>query len=182
MTAAGRRALSQAAALILIVVGLFALFEGPVRGLEAILLGSALRRLPGAGDIIVVGSSIIMFPDGRPFVRAVLLPSCSSFAPLLAMLVLWPLVPAGQRRRRAVKAMGAGMTVIVAGNFLRLLSSLAAGRWLGDAALVAFHDTVGAAFSYVYVVAGLLVGLRTMLPASSPGPDRARLVPAEVAS
>ena len=170
MTAAGRAALTRAVGLVLGIVVLFSLIQEPFRLLEARLLGAMLRALPRTGEVVVVGPSVVVFPEGEVYIRAVLLPSCSSLAPVLAMAVLWPLAPRGQRLRRGVRAVGLAAVVIAVGNLLRLLLSLLAGRWFGVGALVAFHDSVGAAFSYVYVIVGLLVGLRTLLAPSPPDP------------
>lgn len=178
MTAAGRSALTRAVGLVLGVVVLFSLIQGPVRQLEASLLGVMLRALPGTGEVVVVGPSVVVFPEGEVYIRAILLPSCSSLAPVLAMAVLWPLAPRRQRLRRGARAVGLAAVVIAVGNLTRLLLSLLAGRWFGVGALVAFHDSVGAAFSYVYVIVGLLVGLRTLLAPSpaDPAPSAAPVV------
>lgn len=172
MTVVGRKALLQAVGLMLAIVGLFGGFGRVFRQLETDLLGAVLDKLPGGGPVFVYDSSLVVVPEGKSFIRAVVLPSCSALGPVLAMSVLWLLARQYGRRGKAFEALVRASTVIFVGNFLRLLLSLVAGSWFGRSVLIAFHDTVAAAFGFVYVMAGLLVGLRVLLredhPAGTP--------------
>ena len=163
MTEIGRRALVQAVGLMLVIVGVFGWLGRPFRQFETDLLGWVLRRLPGGGPVFVYDSSLVVVPRGQDFIRAVVLPSCSALGPVLAMSVLWLLARRYGRSGKAFEALVLASAVIFAGNFLRLSLSLVAGSWFGRSVLIAFHDTVASAFGFVYVMAGLLVGLRVLL-------------------
>jgi exosortase/archaeosortase family protein len=100
--------------------------------------------------------------DGELF-AAVLTPSCSSLATLLALAGLMVLRPPGTRRRGADQS-AAALIVVFAGNIIRIAASVAVGLVDGVASQVLFHDWVGSLFGFAYTLGGFLLMLYFLLP------------------
>jgi exosortase/archaeosortase family protein len=100
--------------------------------------------------------------DGELF-AAVLTPSCSSLASLLALAGLMVLRPPGPRRRLAA-AVGVALVLVFAGNIIRIAASVAVGLVAGSSSQVLFHDWVGSLFGFAYTLGGFLVMLYFLLP------------------
>jgi exosortase/archaeosortase family protein len=100
--------------------------------------------------------------DGQLF-AAVLTPSCSSLATLLALAGLLVLRPPGTRRRLAGAATAA-LVVVFAGNIIRIAASVAVGLAAGSTSQVLFHDWVGSLFGFAYTLGGFLLMLFFLLP------------------
>jgi exosortase/archaeosortase family protein len=157
----GHVAIRVGLTLVGILVG-FAALQSPVRRLEA-EVAAAIAGFVTRDDLTVVGFDVFVFPSQGGFFRAVLTPSCSSLASILAISTLGWLAPGYSRPRRFAALLVAVMVIIV-GNMLRLSGSLAAGVWLGRIGLVAFHDVVGGTLTFVYILGGYLLMLRILLP------------------
>jgi exosortase/archaeosortase family protein len=100
--------------------------------------------------------------DGELF-AAVLTPSCSSLASLLALAGLLVLRPPGPRRR-LIAAVGAALVLVFAGNIIRIAASVAVGLVAGSSSQVLFHDWVGSLFGFAYTLGGFLLMLYFLLP------------------
>ena len=100
--------------------------------------------------------------DGELF-AAVLTPTCSSLAALLAQAGLMVLRPPGPRRRLAA-AVGVALVLVFAGNIVRIAASVAVGLVAGSSSQVLFHDWVGSLFGFAYTLGGFLVMLYFLLP------------------
>jgi exosortase/archaeosortase family protein len=118
-----------------------------------------LQVIPGT-------SSIAVFPTAvGPFV-AVLLPSCSSLASLLAIGFLAGFVPRGRPGRR-ITALGCALVCVLVGNVLRIAASIGVGLIYGTPSLVLFHDLAGSMFAFAYTLGGYLLMLFLLLPAGT---------------
>jgi len=122
--------------------------------LHLVRLSGATRNSPTS---IAVHSA-----DGQLF-AAVLTPSCSSLATLLALAGLLVLRPPGTRRRLAGAA-AAALALVFAGNVIRIAASVAVGLAAGSTSQVLFHDWVGSLFGFAYTLGGFLVMLFFLLP------------------
>lgn len=147
---------------LVFVLGAFAALQGPVRRLEASVAASITEWLTG-GNLPVFGVDILVFPQNDSFFIAVLTPSCSSLAAVLAMSTLGWLAP-DRRRPRRLGALLLASGVIIVGNMVRLVGSLAVGVWFGRIGLIAFHDVVGGTLTFVYILGGYLLMLWALLP------------------
>ena len=165
---------------VLITVG-FALLQQPVRALE-------MRGAVGVLDLLGLGdhfrladTSAVVLPPGGLLFRAELTPSCSSLASVLAIVSLGVLLPKAPALRRT-GAVGAAVATIIVGNLLRILLSLAVGLLAGESSLVLFHNVVGAAFTFLYVVGGYILMLVLLLPRSPAHASPTREVAVHVAA
>lgn len=119
-------------------------------------------RLLGARRINTVGTnSIQVFPTGQSPFRAVVTPSCSALASLIALSCLGSLMTTSTRRLGAVVA---AIITVAAGNILRISLSIAVGLVAGRRSLVLFHDWVGGLFTFVYTLGGFVLMLFLLLP------------------
>jgi exosortase/archaeosortase family protein len=146
----------------------FVVFQGWFREVETQLANIVLQALPGDDHTRLSSqASIIVFPlNDSPF-RAVITPSCSSLASVLAIGCLASVGMPSSRRR--VIGTVAALLVVVVGNVLRIATSIAAGTLAGRASLVLFHDWVGGVMTLVYTVGGYVLLLWLLLPAVRPG-------------
>lgn len=147
---------------LLVTLG-FALLQEPVRVAEMTLAAATLDSLGAGEHLRLLGSSVAVLPPGRTLFLAVLTPSCSSLASVLAVLSLGVLLPKAPTGRRVVAVLAAAATVVI-GNLVRILLSLVVGLLAGRASLVLFHDVAGAAFTFLYVLAGYVLMLTLLLP------------------
>jgi exosortase/archaeosortase family protein len=148
-----------------VAVSGFALLQGPSRQLEAQASTSLLRAAGARGVFAGSGDSILVLPSGRPAFRAVVTPACSALSSVLCIVCLASFAP---RRRRWAWARGllCATTVVVAGNIVRIATSVAVGLLAGRASLVLFHDLVGSAFAFAYTLGGYVLFLYLLLPAN----------------
>lgn len=155
----------RAIAAITLSLGAFGLLIEAVRHVEAVLCVRLLGLL-GIDQLVVVGPGAVMvLPDSAShgvFVATVTR-GCSSLGSILAGLVMVCLVLVGPTSRR-VRAALLVVAVVFVANVLRISLALAVGVWLGDVALVLFHNWVAALFAFFYVLFALVAALSIMLP------------------
>jgi carbamoyl-phosphate synthase large subunit len=169
MRARRRAAFGRVAAVVVGTVGGFAFLQLFIRRFETYAATVAIHALGISRAHALPPTSIQVFPhDAAPF-RAVITPSCSSAASIVALACLAALAPrhAGARRLTAL-LLAAG--VVVAGNIVRIASSVGIGVVAGRGSLVLFHDWVGSAFTFAYTLGGFVLMLFFQLPEV----DRAR--------
>ncbi len=160
--------LIQPVAVVAVVLATFALFNDAFRQGETAAAADLLHLLGVAPRAVQIrpGSSLAVYPTGSGPFLAIVTPSCSSLASLLAVTFLAVFVPPRFRRRRFL-ALGAALVVIVAGNVLRIAGSIAIGLVSGTGSLVLFHDWVGSLFAFAYTLGGFLLMLMVLLPGRS---------------
>ncbi len=158
----------QPIAVVVLVMVAFVLGNARFREFEATAATALLHLfeiVPAHRLQVIPGtSSIAVFPMAvGPFV-AVLLPSCSSLASLLAIGFLAGFVPRGQPGRR-IAALGCALICVLVGNVLRIAASIGVGLIYGTPSLILFHDLAGSAFAFAYTLGGYLLMLFLLLPA-----------------
>jgi exosortase/archaeosortase family protein len=168
VTATRRAVAVRLLALLGAVFVIFAGFQEPVRHVEAVITAGITTWISGASTFVVEGI-IVVRPVDQAFFVALLTPSCSVLASSVSLALLGSVASAGDRKRRAV-AVGASVTVVVIGNFVRLSGSLIAGVAGGSGSLVLFHDTVGSVLTYGYILGGYVLMLWILLPAERRDP------------
>lgn len=152
------------------IIVAFVWLQEPIRLLET-RITVALTNLGPGQDVLLAGTRIIVFPDTSSFFVAILTPSCSALAAVLAILTLSRVTPRSPTPRKAL-AVSAALAVVVGGNFARLVGSVVVGRWAGRGSLVLFHDVVGGILTFVYILAGYVLMLWLLLPAErAPEPE-----------
>lgn len=155
-------------AVVAVVLVAFALFNDAFRQGEAAAAADLLHLLGVAPDAVQVrpDSSLAVYPAGSGPFLAIITPSCSSLASLLAVTFLAIFLPPRSRRRRFL-ALGCALVLVVAGNVLRIAGSIAIGLVSGTGSLVLFHDWVGSLFAFAYTLGGFLLMLVVLLPRSA---------------
>jgi exosortase/archaeosortase family protein len=169
MRARRRAAFVRVAAVIAGTIGGFAFLQLFVRRFETYAATAAIHALGIPRAHVLPPTSIQVFPhDATPF-RAVITPSCSSAASIVALTCLALLAPrhAGARR---ITSLLLAVSVVLAGNIARIASSIGVGVVAGRSSLVLFHDWVGSAFTFAYTLGGFVLMLFFQLPEV----DRAR--------
>jgi carbamoyl-phosphate synthase large subunit len=164
MTAA-TKSLAQ---LVLLVVGAFVAFillQHLARDGETWLATWLTAHLTG-GSVDSTGSLIYVRPAHHRAFSALVSPSCSSLASVLALGCLAAVTPHPSVPRR-LAAVGLAIAVVVAGNLVRIAASISIGLAAGSSSLVLFHDWVGSMFGFAYTVGGYLLMLWALLPASA---------------
>jgi exosortase/archaeosortase family protein len=146
-------------------VGFVALIN-PWRHAEA---GTVVRSLRNVGIHRVYGSygnKVLVIPrGGRPFI-AVISPSCSALAAVLAFGAIALLLFEGPVRRRFGAFLAAAGLVVVC-NLIRIGLSIVVGIESDAHGLVVFHDWVGTAFGLLYVLGGFTAFLFLLLPSNA---------------
>ena len=170
------RRLSIATALglsLLIAFGGFALFTGPLRELEELLVVSLLGE---GAPVAVVNDHVfqVLAPDEDAF-RASLTPYCSALIPILALAAISLCVLRGSPVRRFFAFVVAAALVLL-GNVLRITGSLWIGMETGPGGLVLFHDWVGTLFALTYTLVGFFLMLYLILPSATAKIPRAARV------
>jgi len=169
-----RRALLRVGLIVVVCVGGFVMFQHAARSLETHAAERVVRMVGGSKRSFVLDStSIVVVPFHGQAFRAIVTPSCSSIASVLAIACLSTLAPPAPRRRRVV-AISAAIATVALGNISRIAASVVAGLFMGRSSLVLFHDWVGGIMTYVYTLGGFIVFLYILLP------DRRRAAPAAV--
>lgn len=156
---------------IVVVLVAFALFNDVFRQAETAAAAELLHLLgvPEGAVQVRPDSSLAVFPASTGPFLAIVTPSCSALASLLAVASLALFVPPRFRRRRLV-AVGCALLVVVVGNVARIAGSIAVGLAQGTSSLVLFHDWVGSLFAFTYTLGGYLLMLVILLPRGTPGP------------
>lgn len=150
-------------ALLGFVLVTFALLQEPVREAET-RAATGLLRAAGIDGVEVVSQSTVAVSSVRGSFRAIVSPSCSALASLLALVCLASLAP-GYPAGRKLAAGAAAVSAVVVGNLLRIAASLAVGVSAGGSTLVLFHDSIGNVFSFGYTLGGYILMLWVLLPA-----------------
>ena len=145
------------------VFGGFWLCEKAARHAE-MLASVGMMRLFGAANVAAAGPSGILVDPAHhdPFI-AVITPSCSSLASVLAISCLAFLARSYPLGRR-ILAVSAAIGSVVIGNILRIVGSIGVGLISGRSSLVLFHDWVGSIFGLAYTLFGYLIMLYILLP------------------
>ncbi|HVT78601.1 MAG TPA: exosortase/archaeosortase family protein [Acidimicrobiales bacterium] len=173
MRARRRAAFGRVAAVVAGTVGGFAFVQLFVRRAETYAATAAVHALGITRAHVVPPTSIQVFPhDTAPF-RAIITPSCSSAASIVALACLATLAPRHAGGRRFTSLLLA-VSVVVVGNIVRIASSIGIGVVAGRASLVLFHDWVGSAFTFAYTLGGFVLMLFFQLPSRRPEVDVAR--------
>ena len=108
-------------------------------------------------------AEILVRPLHGPAFLAIITPSCSATASILAIGCLASLAPRLGRGRRLV-ATSVALGTVAIGNILRISLSVLAGVRAGVASLVLFHDWVGGVMTFVYTLGGYVLLLYVLLP------------------
>jgi exosortase/archaeosortase family protein len=142
----------------------FALCQAWYRTVEARASVWFARRFVASRHVLVVphGKISVVPVHGLPFI-AVITPSCSATASILAIGCLASLTPRFGRLRRVV-ATGVSLATVAGGNVLRISLSVLAGVHAGISTLVLFHDWVGGVMTFVYTLGGYVLLLFLLLP------------------
>lgn len=145
-----------------LIVVAFVLLQEPVRQAET-RAATWLLQLGGMSGVrLSSGSSVVVLSSQGSF-QAIVTPSCSSLASVLAIACLSTLAP-GYGGWRKLAASTAAIATVALGNVLRIAASLAVGLWAGRSSLVLFHDSIGNVFSFAYTLGGYILMLWLLLP------------------
>lgn len=159
---APRIAAVTAAAGAIFVVG-----QTPFRHAEALAVAGCVRSLGFGGVLSVQGSQLLLSGSGQLF-WVDITPSCSSLAPALAIAMIAMMLSAGNPKSGRLLAGTAGVAGIIAGNLLRIGSSVIVGLLAGRVSLVLFHNWVGSVFGFAYTVGGFVLTLEILLRRRKP--------------
>lgn len=147
-----------------VVIGFF-VFEHPVRVVETATVAETLRLLGARAEIpLIDGTQMLVEPHGHAAFWVIVLPSCSSLGPILALLALSTFLRRRPGGYPVPLAVGVACLSVFAGNLVRIGSSVAVGLVAGRASLVLFHNWVGSVFGFGYVLFGFVVMLWLVLP------------------
>jgi exosortase/archaeosortase family protein len=138
----------------------FVLLQEVGRNLETAAAVGVLHLVGATQVFVATSTSILVVPSNEPAFRAVVTPTCSALAPLLALICLASLLP----RRRVMLPLLVAMTVVVGGNIVRIAASVGVGVVAGRSSLVLFHDWVGSVFAFAYTLGGFVLMLLMLLP------------------
>ena len=164
MNPRARHALLRVALILTVSIVGFVVFQHAARSLETHTAALLVRAVGGhKRSFVLASTSIVVVPFHGQAFRAVVTPSCSSIASVLAITCLSTLAPPAPRRRRAL-AVGAAIATVALGNITRIAASVIVGLFAGRSSLVLFHDWVGGIMTYVYTLGGFIVFLYLLLP------------------
>jgi exosortase/archaeosortase family protein len=152
---------------VLVAGGGFVVFQAPARHLEARAAAGVLRLAGNRSVFMSSASAIQVVPGSHAPFRAIVTPTCSSLASALAIGCLASLAVRRPRARRLF-ATTAAIGTVVAGNILRIASSVAIGLLAGRPSLILFHDWVGSVFGFAYTLGGYVLLLVLLLPSHRP--------------
>jgi exosortase/archaeosortase family protein len=174
VTDSARYALPRSLATLVASFAGFFLLQHPARVLESHAVAGLLALVAAHGTHVVLGTYVDVEPSGHGLLLASLTPACSSLAAVLAITCIASVSRAGTRSRRLL-ALGVALSVIIAGNVLRMAAVLAVGLVAGRSVLVLFHDWVAGMFTFAYVLGGYVLFLTLVLPdrrpTSAPAPE-----------
>ena len=163
-------------AIVTVGIGLlFAVLQVPFRHLE-VLAATGLCHLFGfTGIRDPIESYMLIQPSGHAPFWVDIAPTCSSLASILSFVGLATFVSPRARRStsslRFWSAVAAASALLFVGNLLRIVLSMLVGLVAGRISLVLFHDWVGSVFGFASLLAGWILLLWLILPAT---PDRRR--------
>jgi len=122
-----------AIAVIAVVLTAFAFLIDPFRRFETASAAYLLHLLGAAPHMVQVrpNSALAVYPHGVSPFLAVVTPSCSSLSSVLAVASL-AMFTSRQLRQRRFLALGCALLCVVAGNILRIASSIAIGLIAGQ--------------------------------------------------
>jgi exosortase/archaeosortase family protein len=143
-----------------VVVG-FLLLQEPFRQAETELAAAILSLFAADHVEVVLKYSIQVFPADHDAFRAEITPSCSSLASLLVLACLGMLSPRLPGRHFAIAA---ALAAVAVANVIRVVASVGVGLLAGRSSLVLFHDWVGSAFTFLYIVGGYMLMVYLLLP------------------
>ncbi len=141
----------------------FDLLLSPWRVLEADGVSRALQYLGVSGVQSGFGNAMLVVPSQGPAFLAVISPSCSALAAVLAFAAIAAFLVSGSVRRRLLAFVGAASLVMVA-NVGRISASLWFGLNFGRSGLVTFHDWVGTLIGIVGILVAFTLFLFLLLP------------------
>jgi len=143
----------------------FILCEAWYRSLEARLSIDVVRYFQGhqSATLGSIPHSIAVRPDHGSGFLAIITPSCSATASILAIGCLASLSPRFGRLRRLIATVVA-ITAVAMGNIARIALSIIVGVHRGISSLVLFHDWVGGVMTFVYTLGGYVLMLVVLLP------------------
>jgi exosortase/archaeosortase family protein len=158
-----------------VIVGFF-LLEHPMRVVETATVAETLRLLGARAEIpLIDGTQMLVEPHGHAAFWVIVLPSCSSLGPILALVALSTFLRRRPGGYPVPLAVGVACLSVFAGNLVRIGSSVAVGLFAGRASLVLFHNWVGSVFGFGYVLFGFVAMLWLVLPRRERSPGGAGL-------
>jgi exosortase/archaeosortase family protein len=148
---------------VAVAVGGFYLLQQPWRKVELRTVVTVLSIIGVNGANHVYGTSVLVAPaHDAPFL-AVVTPSCSALAALLAFATIAAFLVPGPPKRRLLAAAAAGALVLVV-NVGRIALSLGVGTHFGSHAMVVAHDWIGTLLGLFAVLAGFTLFMFLLLP------------------
>jgi exosortase/archaeosortase family protein len=153
-----RVAAFTAAAGVVFVVG-----QTAFRHWEALAVAGGVRLLGFHGVLTVSGGSILLSPKSGGLFWVDITPSCSSLGPALAITLIAVVLSSGSPRSDRLLASVAGVASAIAGNLVRIGSSVIVGLLAGPVSLVLFHDWVGSIFGFAYTIGGFVLVVSILL-------------------
>jgi exosortase/archaeosortase family protein len=143
----------------------FALCQHWYRTVEARLSVALVNHLVSGhhAAVATIPTEIAVRPHHGLAFFAIITPSCSATASILAIAALASLSPRFGRLRRLV-ATAAALVAVAAGNVARISLSVVVGVHSGISSLVLFHDWVGGVMTFVYTLGGYVLLLFILLP------------------
>jgi carbamoyl-phosphate synthase large subunit len=166
LTAPGTSPSRSAARLVLLTAAMgaaFVLGQAPFRYWEALTVAAGVRSLGFDGVLSVQGGQILLSPGSGSMFWVDITPSCSSLGPALAITLVVIVISAGRPASDRWLAGIAGVVGIIAGNFVRIGSSVIVGLLAGRVSLVLFHDWVGSVFGFAYTIGGFVFAISVLL-------------------
>jgi exosortase/archaeosortase family protein len=142
---------------------IFVVGQTPFRHWEALTVAGGVRLLCFHGVLTVDGCQILLSPRSGPLFWVDITPSCSSLGPALAIALIAVLISSGSPASDRLLAGVAGVVGIIAGNLVRIGSSVIVGLLAGPVSLVLFHDWVGSIFGFAYTIGGFVLTLSILL-------------------
>ena len=154
---------ARMAAMLVVLVAGYAVLHRPWQAAEAVVAAAIAGALgPGQVDRVADAALLVAPPAHTAFI-AIVTPACSSAAPVLALACLGLATPAAPPRRQ-LGALCAAAAAVMVGNAARIAGSVGVGLLAGRQSLVLFHDWVGSAFGFAYVLGGYVLMLSLLLP------------------
>jgi exosortase/archaeosortase family protein len=164
------RAIVRTIGVLGVLTVVFFTVQGPFRTAEATLCANLATLIAPHRALEVQGPYILVVPYHSEAFVAYVSPTCSSLAPMLALLCLSTILPRNSGPRRVIAAL-LSMTLVFVGNLLRIGASVLAGIYAGRGSLVLFHNWVGSAFTFLYILGGFMLMIAVMLPSSRRRPE-----------
>ncbi len=122
---------------------------------EALVVQGILRAL-GFGSVERYGHELLAVSRTGHHFSAVVSPWCSTLA-LVLLFFAGVLVLYNVPMRRRLAGLGYACAIVIVGNFVRIVTTLAVGVNRGPGAIEPFHDGPATWFAVAYVLAALFV-------------------------